>query len=93
MRILFIILITIVMSGCTTYSIEKVSKDGTSTIVHVKSTRDMEQPTVDYVREGADAEFHFSAASVDNNSDMFASMMMQMLQMMQSMATPPVVTQ
>ena len=88
-----LIMVMFLAQGCTTYSIEKVAPDGTSTVVHVKSTRDMEQPTVDYVRDGTDAEFHFSAASVDNNSEMFAGMMMQMLQLMQSMATPPVVTQ
>ena len=89
MKTLIVTLIVIFLSGCTTYSIEKQMGDGVSTIVKIKSTRDLEQPEITYIREGEDARFDFKAASVDNNSDMFAGMMMQMLQMMMQQQAVP----
>lgn len=85
MKTLLIILLATVLASCTTYSIEKQMGDGTSTIVHVKSTRDLEEPSVDYKREGADAEFHFSAASVDNNTESFMAMFQGVMTMMMEM--------
>ena len=86
MKILFLVLILTLLSACTTYSIHK-NPDGT-TIVEVSSTRDLEEPKVDYKREGDDAEFHFSAASVDNNTEAYMSMFSMMMQMMQMMMNP-----
>ena len=71
-----------VMAGCTTYSIEKVTPDGSSTVVHVKSTRDLEQPELHYERYGNDAVFDFKAAGVDNNSDAYLGMFNGMMGMM-----------
>ena len=88
MKILLMVLIIFVMAGCTTYSIEKVTPDGSTTVVHVKSTRDLEQPELHYERVGNDASFDFQAAGVDNNSEMFQGMMAMMLQMMQQMIIP-----
>ena len=74
------------------YSIEK-RPDG-FTKVTVKSTRDMEEPKVDYLRtnEGKDAEFHFSAANVDNNTEnftaLFSGMMGMMMEMMKLQGVP-----
>lgn len=56
-------------AGCTTYSVEKTTPDGSSTLAHVKSTRSFETPNLHYARTGADAEFDFSAQSVDNNTE------------------------
>ena len=91
MKTLLIILAAILLSGCTAYSIEKGtdSQGNPYTKVDVKSTRDLEQPRVDYNRKGQDAEFHFSAASVDNNTEVmvgaFSGMMGMMMEMMQKM--------
>ena len=97
MRILLIVLIIIFMSGCTKYVIEKTAPDGSTTVVNVSSTRDLEQPNLHYQRTGNDAVFDFSAAGVDNNADTFMSamtgvmgMMMQMMEgMMMKMSTMP----
>ena len=88
MKILLIALI-IILSGCTRYVVEKVAPDGSVTNIHVSSTRSFEQPDLHYKRDGDDAEFDFKAANADNNSDMFAGAMMQMLQMMQQMMLQP----
>ena len=69
MKTLLIVLLALTLVNCTTYSIKKEPNGYTE--VHVSSTRDLEEPRVDYIREGEDAEFHFSAASVDNNTEAF----------------------
>ena len=91
MKTLSIALLILLLSSCTSYSIEKgVSNGEPFTNVRVKSTRDLEQPTLHYQRTGADATFDFSAASVDNNTDAFVGMFQGMLQMMmQMMAAQP----
>ena len=87
MKALLLVLFIVLISGCTTYSIEKgVDENGNfRTKVDVSSTRDLEQPRVDYKREGADAEFHFSAASVDNNTESFMAMFQGVMTMMMEM--------
>ena len=95
MRILLIVLITIVMVGCTTYDIKRDSEGIIQ--VSVKSTRSFEQPNLHYDRNGTDVTFDFEAASVDNNTDAFMGamtgvmgMMMQMMEgMMMKMSTMP----
>jgi len=95
MKALLIILLAILISSCTTYTVKR-EVDPTSgavkTEVSVRSTRDLEQPEVHYAREGQDAVFDFKAASVDNNTDailgMFGGMMQTMMQMMQTMMVP-----
>jgi hypothetical protein len=64
----------ILMCGCTMYTVEKVSPDGSTTVVKIKSTRGFETPTLHYAREGQDAVFDFSAQSVDNNTDTIVAM-------------------
>ena len=100
MKTLLVLILSLTMFGCTSYSIEKgTDTNGTPfTKVKVKSTRDLEQPSVKYTRTGTDATCDFSAASVDNNTDaylgMFTGMMGMMMDMMQKMMlvnvpTPP----
>jgi len=84
MKALMIVLV-ILLSGCTKYVVEKTAIDGSTTVVRVSSTRDLEQPVVKYTRTGQDATFDFSAASVDNNTEVFMGTMLQMMQMMQQM--------
>ena len=91
MKTLLIALLSATLFGCTSYGIERGTDDNGNlyTKVNVKSTRDLEQPRVDYSREGQDAEFHFSAASVDNNTEVmvgaFSGMMGMMMEMVQKM--------
>ena len=84
MKVLLIVLVILLAQGCTTYGIEKgVDENGNFyTKVDVSSTRDLEEPRVDYIREGEDAEFHFSAASVDNNTEAFMATFQGMMSMM-----------
>lgn len=103
MKYILIIVLALFATSCTMYTVEKNLGDGISTTVKVRSTRDLEQPEVHYVREGEDARFDFTAASIDNNTDaflgMFQGMMGMMMQMMQGMmevqmgAAPPVLDQ
>ena len=51
------------LTGCTTYEIRKISPDGSSVEVLVKSSRNFEQPSVHFSREGEDVEFDFGASS------------------------------
>jgi len=92
MKTLMLVLAIVLMSGCTTYSVQKQLPDGSYTNVEIKSTRSFETPALHYERMGADATFDFSAQSVDNNTDAFIGIfggMMQMMQMMmQQMAAP-----
>ena len=83
MKALLLVLFIVLISGCTTYSIKKDPSGYTE--VHVSSTRDLEEPQVDYKREGEDAEFHFSATSVDNNTEDFLSLFQGMMGMMMEM--------
>lgn len=91
--ILMSALLTIMLGGCTMYTVEKEMGDGIKTTVKIRSTRDLEQPEVHYVRGAVDTEdyakFDFSAASVDNNTDafmgMFQGMMGMFMEMMQGM--------
>ena len=83
MKALLIILL-LVLNSCTSYSIEK-GTDATGnpyTNVYVKSTRDLEQPVINYERKDQEAKFNFSAASVDNNTDVFVGMFTGMMGMM-----------
>lgn len=82
MRNLMITALMVLLTSCTTYTVKKEATDGSSTTVKVRSTRDLEQPEVDYIRKGTDAEFHFSAASANNSTEMFDSMMGMMMNMM-----------
>ena len=89
MKALVLILFIILMSGCTTYSIQKgVDANGNLyTKVDVKSTRDLEQPELSYSRssEAGHASFDFKAAGVDNNTDAFMGLFSNMMGMMNSM--------
>jgi len=85
MKILLIALLAFSVCSCTTYTIDKQNGDGTSTLVKVRSTRDLEQPEIHYAREGTDAEFDFKAAGVDNNTDAYLGMFQGMMQMMMEM--------
>jgi len=91
MKAWIILVLLIALSGCTTYDVKR-APDG-SVEVHVSSTRSFEAPDLEYRRTGPDAEFSFSAATVDNNTDAFLNMFSGMMQMMQAMmvqmATPP----
>jgi len=84
-RLIMILLLS--LQACTMYTVEKVLPDGSSTIVHIKSTRSFETPSLHYEREGKDAVFDFSAQSVDNNT---AALMGAMMQLMQAMMVKPV---
>ena len=88
MNRIFLIFVIIFLSSCTRYVVEKVAPDGSVTNIHVSSTRSFEQPDLYYKRDGNDAEFTFKAANADNNADMFAGAMMQLIQMMQQMMLP-----
>ena len=97
MKILLTIVAILFLSGCTTYSIEKSMPDGSSTVVHIKSTRSFEQPDLSYAREGSNATFDFKAANADNNTDAFMgaispmlSGMMDMMNTMMMKITAPV---
>ena len=88
MKTLMIILILFLAQGCTTYSVQKQSPDGSYTTVRVSSTRSFEAPDLHYKRLDG-TEFNFSAANADNNTDafigIFGGMMAMMQQMMQTM--------
>jgi len=94
MKSFILICMIVLLSGCTTYSVEKQSPSQGYTKVTVKSTRSFEQPDLSYTRTGSDATLNFSAASADNNTDVIfgalTPMMQMMMQMMQQMMTPPV---
>ena len=84
MKTLFLSILILTLVNCTSYSIEK-GTDATGNLytnVYVKSTRDLEQPVINYERKGVDAKFNFSAASVDNNTDAFIGMFTGMMGMM-----------
>jgi len=74
------VLLVLLLSGCTMYSVEKIAPDGSSTIVSVKSTRSFDQPDLRYTRTGADATFDFKAAGADNNSDAIIGLFAPILQ-------------
>jgi PBP1b-binding outer membrane lipoprotein LpoB len=76
------LILLLLLSGCTMYSVEKVAPDGSSTVVHIKSTRSFETPNLHYAREGQDAVFDFSADSVDNNTAAYMGMIAQLMQML-----------
>jgi hypothetical protein len=77
-----LLIVLFLLSGCTTYSVHKVSPDGVETTVKIASTRSFEQPDMHYERVGNDASLEFSAASVDNNTEAFMGMFSQMMGMM-----------
>ena len=79
MKILLIAVI-VLLQACTTYSVVR-SPDGT-VMVDVKSTRSFEAPDLHYARSGEDAEFDFSAANADNNTDALVSIMQMMMDML-----------
>jgi hypothetical protein len=64
MKILIAILIIILSTACTTYSVTKTMPDGSTVDVKVVSSREFAQPELHYIRQGEDAEFHFGAESV-----------------------------
>ena len=76
------LLILLLVQGCTMYTVEKVAPDGSSTIVNIRSTRSFETPNLHYEREGQDAVFDFSAASVDNNTEAFMGVIAQLMAML-----------
>ena len=78
-----LILILILLQGCTTYDVKR-APDG-SVEVKVKSTRDLDQPELHYLRTGEDAEFDFKAAGVDNNIDAMAEIFASMMTMLQQL--------
>jgi len=92
MKTLLTILAAMLLQGCTMYTIDKVYDPVTkmtTTHVSIKSTRDLEQPFVNYERgkKGTDdyTKFSFSAESVDNNTDAFVGMFQGMMGMMMGM--------
>ena len=94
MKTLLLVLVIVLMTGCTTYNVKRFP-DG-SVEIRVSSTRDLEQPELHYFRDGDDASFDFKAASVDNNTDAFMSafsgmmgMMQQMMEQQMLMVQPP----
>ena len=76
----FVLILSLLLGGCTFYTVEKVSPDGSSTIVSVKSTRSFEQPNLAYTRTGQDATFDFKAAGADNNTAVIVSMFAPIIQ-------------
>ena len=94
MKTLITILAIFLIQGCTTYGIQKgFDENGKPyTNVKIKSTRDIEEPEVHYERKGDDANFDFSASSVDNNTDsymaLFSGMMGMMMEMMKLQGAP-----
>jgi hypothetical protein len=92
MKILLIGLMFI-MSGCTTYSVQKQLPDGSYTNVDIKSTRSFETPALHYERVGEDAKFDFSAQSVDNNVDSYLGVFQGMMGMMMEMMRASQVSQ
>lgn len=93
MKILTIVLIGFFLSSCTMYTVEKTAADGTSTIVKVRSSRDLEQPEIRYERGSDFASFDFKAANVDDKTDvmvgMYSNLIGLMFDMMLKVQTPP----
>ena len=63
MKTLAIILMAVILSGCTIYKVKSVAPDGKTVDVKVYSSREFQQPNLHYQREGNDAVFDFGAES------------------------------
>jgi len=82
MKRLILSIILLTMTACTTYVVEKRMPDGSYTVVKVRSSRDLEQPNLHYLREGDKASFDFEAANVDNNTEAYLNALTGMMNMM-----------
>jgi len=68
MKMLAVIFSVLIVQACTMYDIKRTMPDGSQIDVSIKSSRDLEQPNVEYSRIGDGAEFRFNAANVKDNS-------------------------
>ena len=92
MKILLMILVVLLAQGCRSYGVEKgVDAAGNEYVkVNVTSSADLEDPSVVYEKDADGAvKFHFAAANVDNNTEVFGSIFQgiagMFTEMMQSM--------
>ncbi len=77
-QLLMIVLLAIVLAGCTHYGVHRTTEGVID--ISVWSTRSFEQPDMSYTRTGKDATFDFKAAGVDNNTDAIVGMFAPIIQ-------------
>ncbi len=68
MKTLLIVLIAVLLSGCTVYKVKSTSPDGKQITVSVYSGRNFEAPDLHYGKDEMGVQFDFKAASaIDGN--------------------------
>ena len=100
MKVLIMILVVLLATGCRSYGVEKgVDAAGNEYVkVNVTSSADLEDPSVFYEKKDGSVKFTFAASNVDSNTEEFMSMFQGMVMtimemwkasmMMQAGATP-----